>query len=165
MVLGPPAAGAPGDILGCVIARSPHFSDYVAETALDAAKLMPETEAGLCAFGDRENAVGLSYSAGKLRVWQRVRGKHHVLVEILHNASGVLRLRMRARRGYYFTFETYTERGWVAIRTAPLRAAYLPPWDRGVRVALTAGGGPQAKAEFRYLRIHKCSEKREMKSA
>ena len=31
--------------------------------------------------------------------------------------------------------------------------AFLPPWDRGVRVALYAGGAANASARFGYLRI------------
>jgi hypothetical protein len=30
---------------------------------------------------------------------------------------------------------------------------YLPPWDRGVRVALTSGGAASASAKFEWLRI------------
>ena len=30
---------------------------------------------------------------------------------------------------------------------------YLPPWDRGVRVALVAGGAPGAAARYGFLRI------------
>ncbi len=34
-----------------------------------------------------------------------------------------------------------------------LEGDYLPPWDRAVRVALTAGGAPGASARFDWLRI------------
>lgn len=156
--LGPAADSGAHDTLACVLARSPHFGDYIAETSLDVSKLAPGTEAGICAYGDRKNAVGLSYCEGMLRVWQRVRGKHMVLSEFPSEARGVMRLRMRARRGYNFSFDVATAQGWKPLREAPLRAAYLPPWDRGVRVGLTVGGIPQARAEFRYLRIQKCSE-------
>jgi GH43 family beta-xylosidase len=165
VVLGPPAPGAPNDALACVLARSPHFGNYVAETAIDASKLAPGTEAGICAFGDRRNAVGASYVDGKIRVWQRARGTHKILAEVPQEARGVVRLRMRARRGYNFLFEVQTRRGWVPLRAAPLRAAYLPPWDRGVRVALSAGGSADSQAAFRYLRIRKNQEKHELKSA
>jgi hypothetical protein len=34
-----------------------------------------------------------------------------------------------------------------------MNGEYLPPWDRGVRVALTAGGAADASAKFEWLRI------------
>jgi beta-xylosidase len=158
IVLGPPSPSAGVDALACVLARSPHFGNYVAETAIDVTKLTPGTEAGLCAFGDRRNAVGITYQDGIVSVWQRVKGKHTVLEQAALVARGPVRLRMSARRGYNFRFEVHTPSGWSAVRAAPLRAAYLPPWDRGIRVALTVGGSSDAQAEFRFLRIRKAAE-------
>lgn len=152
IVLGPPATGD-DDTLACILARSPHFGDYEASTAFDVRSLAPGVEAGLCAYGDSNNALGLSYRNGLLRVWQRTAGKHRVLQEISHPAQHAVRLRMRARRGYQFTFEYYANGRWQALRTAPLRAANLPPWDRGVRIALTAGSAPHARVHFKHLRI------------
>lgn len=157
VVLGPPAKTAHVDTLACVVARSPHYGDYVAETSIDISKLSTGAEAGICAFGDRRNAVGLSFCDGTLRVWQRVRGKHTILAEAPYEGRGTVKLRMRARRGYNFSFEAQTAQGWTTLRGAPLRAAYLPPWDRGIRVALTTGGAANAQAEFGYLRIRKAS--------
>jgi hypothetical protein len=31
--------------------------------------------------------------------------------------------------------------------------SFLPPWDRGVRVALVAGGGRGPSARFAYMRV------------
>jgi hypothetical protein len=158
VVLGPPSPSANPDTLACVVARSPHFGDYSAETAIDLMKLSDGAEAGICAFGDRRNAVGLSYQDGVVRVWQRVKGKHTVLAQTQYDGRSTVKLRMRARRGYNFRFEVQTASGWTALRAAPLRAAYLPPWDRGIRVALTVGGTRDAQAEFRFLRIRKATD-------
>ncbi len=155
VLLGPPSSDAPVDTLACVLARSPHFADYVAETVVECDKLSAGTEAGIAAYGDRKNAVGITYQNGVLRVWKRTRGKHVVLEELSVEPRSHMPLRIRARRGYYFTFEARLSSGWVSLRDAPLRAAHLPPWDRGVRVALTAGAMQEAQAAFRYLRIRK----------
>ncbi len=127
------------DTLAAVVARAPHFADYRAETVLDVRSLQGGGEAGICAYGDRNNAVGLAYHQGELRVWQRTAGVHRILHRVYVHTYKGLRLRMRARRGYQFTFQYFMNGRWIAIRNAPLRAAHLPPWDRGVRIALTAG--------------------------
>lgn len=153
VVLGPPSGEVNGDTLACVLARPLHYGNYIAQTAIDVSKLANGAEAGLCAYGDHQNAVGLSYCNGAVRVWQRVRGKHAILSEIPHVHRGVIRLRMIASRGYNFKFEVQIGRRWLPLRGAPLRAAYLPPWDRGVRVALTIGGVAAGQGQFHYLRI------------
>jgi GH43 family beta-xylosidase len=163
IVLGPAQDGS-DDVLACVLARSPHYGDYVADTELDLRTLLPGSEAGICAYGDRRNAVGVTYRDGIVRVWQRTRGKHVVLSETPCENQRAIGLRIRARRGYNFSFEMRTRRGWIPLRDAPLRAAYLPPWDRGIRIALTAGGTQDAVAHFKHLKVRRSVERLARKS-
>ncbi|HZZ64024.1 MAG TPA: family 43 glycosylhydrolase [Candidatus Baltobacteraceae bacterium] len=154
LILGSAATSREGDALGGVLARCTHYGDYTAETAVDIAGLQPGVEAGLCAYGDAKNSVGISYLDGMVRVWQRTRGEHRLLAQERVGAVRTLRLRMSARRGYQFSF-SYNTSGthWTELRRAPLRAAHLPPWDRGIRIALTVGGCVLAQARFKWLRI------------
>lgn len=152
-------AQANDDALATVIARAPHYADYEVETALDVRSLPEGAQAGICAYGDAKNATGLSYIDGKLRVWQRTAGVHRILAT--HDAPDVasLRVRMRATRGYLFEYDVFDGRRWQALRRAPIRAAYLPPWDRGVRVALSLGGPREAQARFKFFRMRQCNPK------
>ena len=123
--------------------------------------------AGLSAFGDRENALGVSLQNGKLIVWKRQRGKHETLSTnaVPHGEPISLRtakivvptekvfLRMIATGGHRLRFSASTDgQSWKSLGgDVDVEGAYLPPWDRGIRVALVAGG--EGTAEFRSLRV------------
>jgi hypothetical protein len=58
---------------------------------------------------------------------------------------------MTARDGHLYRFSVSSDgRNWTNVGEE-LDGSYLPPWDRGVRVALTAGGAPGASARFDWL--------------
>jgi beta-xylosidase len=151
--LAPPAAHA-SDVIGGVLARSTHAGDYTAETLLDLSTLPSGTAAGLSAYGNPENAIGISHRGGVVVVWSRERNNHRVDGTLaLAPISGKLHLRMVARKGFVYRFSVSTD-GTTWTEVGPeLKGDYLPPWDRGVRVALTVGGPPNASARFDLLRI------------
>jgi beta-xylosidase len=153
LTLAPPAAQAT-DVIAGVLARSTPSGSYTAETILDLSTLTPGTAAGLSAYGNKENALGISYRGGAVELWLRERNHHKVESTLaVAPTSGKLHLRMRARPGFLHTFAVSTDgTTWTDVR-GELKGEYLPPWDRGVRVALTAGGAPGASARFDLLRI------------
>ncbi|HEY0385625.1 MAG TPA: hypothetical protein VGC64_06415, partial [Pyrinomonadaceae bacterium] len=58
--------------------------------------------------------------------------------------------RMTTHDGHLYSFDfSLDNRQWTEAGRE-LDGQYLPPWDRGVRVALTAGKVP---ARFNWLRI------------
>ena len=59
------------------------------------------------------------------------------------------------RGGKYLYFAASTDgREWRNIGpNIDLEGKYLPPWDRGIRVALLVGGSEGASASFDWLRI------------
>lgn len=116
--------------------------DYTAVTRLDVSALKAAQSAGLSAFGDRENALGASVRDGKLVVWKRQRGKHETLSTNALPAGSTLFLRLAATGGHRFTFSASTDaKAWIALGgNIDVEGNYLPPWDRGVRVALVVGG-------------------------
>jgi hypothetical protein len=60
---------------------------------------------------------------------------------------------MTAREGHLYRFAASADgRSWQDIG-GEVDGAYLPPWDRGVRVALVAGGERGATARFDSLRV------------
>jgi beta-xylosidase len=149
-VLAPTAEHA-GDVTGAILARSTIAGDYVAETTLDTRGLKQGALAGLSAYGDAENALGVAYGDGKVLVWRREKNQHQVASSSDAPATGALRLRMTARDGHLFRFSVSSDgRNWKDVGEE-LDGSYLPPWDRGVRVALTAGGAQGASARFDWL--------------
>ena len=61
---------------------------------------------------------------------------------------------MNASAGHKFSFSAGTDGNqWKVLGgNVDVEGAYLPPWDRGIRVALVTGGD-NPSVEFRSLRI------------
>lgn len=152
LVLSPTSASANNPI-GAIVARSTTSGDYVATTRLELSSLKPGTFAGLAAIGDPANALGIAVESGKILVWQKEKNRLQAkVVEQAADKSDIF-LRMAVTGGNHFQFEmSWNGRTWQRVgQTAD--GGYLPPWDRNVRVALTAGGAAGAEARFDFLRI------------
>jgi hypothetical protein len=135
-------------LLAAVLAHSTVAADYVATTVIDIASLKPGVAAGLCAFGDEKNATGVFFRDGQIITWERHRGDHQELSRQTAPLGGKLSLRLTARLGYRFQMDvSATDDQWIPCGNAT-EAKDLPPWDRSVRVALTAGGVAGAEGVF-----------------
>jgi xylan 1,4-beta-xylosidase len=155
LTLSPPAAQADNP-LGATLARSTNSGHYTAEAVLDVAGLSPDLWVGLAASGDPENGLGIALHAGQVALWKRQGNKHEVdasTTVAAPGANGTLHLRMVAREGHLFRFAVSGDGATWTDVGGEQEGNYLPPWDRGVRVALTAGGIPGASARFDSLRI------------
>jgi xylan 1,4-beta-xylosidase len=109
--------------------------------------------AGLSAFGEMENALGLSVGDDHVVLWRREKNEQRTLETVTAPAGASLHLRMRVREGHRYRFSISADgRNWRDVG-GEVDGTYLPPWDRGVRVALTAGGARGAAARFGFLRI------------
>jgi xylan 1,4-beta-xylosidase len=140
-------------VLGAVIARTTTTGDYTATTSIDMKGTKTATMAGLAAFGDMDNALGVSVGHGNLTLWRRVKGAEQVLATKALPPVAVITLRMTATGGDHFRFAVSLDgRNWTEVGE-PTTGDYLPPWDRAVRVALTAGGASGAAAKFEWFRI------------
>ena len=151
-------AGRRDSLASGMVAVKTTTGDYVATTELNVKKLSSAT-AGLSAFGDRENALGASVRGNELVVWKRQRNKLELLSTNTLPSSASIFLRMTAANGHRFSFSASANgNDWKALRgNVDVEGSYLPPWDRGIRVALAAGGD-SGSAEFRFLRIVKRAE-------
>jgi xylan 1,4-beta-xylosidase len=138
------------EMIGAVLARSTTLGNYVATTRINTKEMRPRSVGGLSAYGDQENALGLAVKDNRVTLWRLEKGNVQTVTEINAPNAGYLFLRMTARDGHRYRFAySLDNRRWTNIGEA-LDGAYLPPWDRGVRVALTAGGGP---VRFNWLRL------------
>ncbi len=147
-----PSLARGGDPVTAVLARSIVKGDYTATTLLDTGGLKAGVLSGLSAFGDGENALGASVGDGHLILWRREKKEYRILSAADIPTSEELYLRMTARQGHLYRFSfSVNERIWKDIGQE-LDGGFLPPWDRGVRVALVAGGAV-AGGRFGWLRI------------
>ncbi|MFD1469606.1 family 43 glycosylhydrolase [Hymenobacter caeli] len=160
----PPAAAVGGGQLhlsarpdhgGAALGHTIYAADYDATaTLLHPAALPAGTAAGLAALGDPDNALALLAGDGRLRLVRRAKGQEEVLLETaLPAGAGPLGLRLQARRSTRFAFAYSTDGGatWrplVPPGSPDVSGAYLPPWDRGIRVGVLAQGPATAVADF-----------------
>ena len=152
LVLAPVGEHA-SDPVGAVLARSSTSGDYEAMTVIDTRSLKLGAFAGLSAFGDPANALGVAVGEGKAVVWQREKNQHKTVAELGGVIWPSVYLRMRATGGNRFQFAVSSDgREWKPVGETA-EGGYLPPWDRSVRVALTVGGAVGVEGRFNSFRI------------
>lgn len=141
------------DVSRAVLAKPPSTASYTALTRLDLSSLKGEASAGLAAYGNAQNAAGVSAGRGRLVLWLRQKGVHAELAAIPFDGPAV-QLRMRSHDGkrFDFAYRAGDRDEWRPF-PADVPARDLPPWDLGTRVALISGGADGATAQFDYLRI------------
>ena len=149
-----------GDWLGAVLGLKTTSGDYEASTALDVRSLGPGTHAGISAYGDSENALGVSVSNGKVSLWKVQKKQRQSVTEIDAPTGSRLFFRLTASQGHRFRCAISADGlAWKDVgRDLDLEGDFLPPWDRGVRVALVCGGPAGSGAKFEFLRLNPSSE-------
>lgn len=139
--------------MGALLARASIADNYVATTLLSTGDLQRGAFAGLAAFGDEENALGLAAHDGQVILWLREQNNRRTVTSIPAPGSSSLQLRMTARDGHLFRFHISANgKDWIAVGRE-VDGGFLPPWDRSVRVALFAGGVQGATAKFGWMRL------------
>lgn len=147
---GPQHHSPAGELPGAILARRLGRSDTVALAAL-AAELPQGARAGIAAYGDSANALGLAVGSGTAVLWRRQQGVFTVLATQSVPRASRLLLRMAVTGGSRYSFAIGPdERALLPVKN-PVDGAYLPPWNSGVRIALTAAG--IAPARFYWLRL------------
>lgn len=141
------------NLMGGVIGRSITTGDFVASAVLDTRSVEPGEIVGLAALGDRANSTGIALVDGQLVLWNRERDQQTTLATATAPKSRNLHLQFTSTRGKQYQF-AYSEDGknWLLLEPQ-LTGGHLPPWDRAVRVGLTAGGVRGAEAHFDSIEI------------
>ena len=141
------------NLLSSVLGVQTTTGDYAATTLVDLHELGRGGSAGLFAFGDKNNALGVAILDGEVSVVRRKKNQTEVLKRAELPSGGKVYLRMTATEGHRFHFSVWNETKWNDIGgDADLEGDFLPPWDRGVRVAL-ATGGDNATARFDWVKL------------
>ena len=142
------------NLLGTVMAVQATTGDYAATAFVHGKDISPGTKVGLFAFGDRANAIGITFGDGKAQLVRREKGKSEILGEIDFQPIDTTYLRVEAKNGHLFNFSIWNGQTWLTVGDKKdLDGAYLPPWDRGIRVAITVGGNENAQAKFEWFRF------------
>jgi beta-xylosidase len=150
--LAPQTAQATNEI-GAIMAQSTTLGNYTATTLINAKAMASGQIAGISAYGDNENALGAGFKDGKLVVWKREKNNQQIVSTTDAPKGTQMYLKMTARDGHFFRFGASRDgKTWQDVNTE-VDGAFLPPWDRGVRVALYTGGAANAAARFGFLRI------------
>jgi xylan 1,4-beta-xylosidase len=139
--------------IGAIMAYQTTVGNYNATTLLDTRSVANGAVAGISAYGDNENALGFGWQNGKIIVWRRERNNHRTLTTHNAPAGNQFYLRITARDGAFYSFSTSTDGRKFKSIGFEQNGEYLPPWDRGIRIALTVGGAEKASAKFGFLRI------------
>ena len=162
LIIGPKGK-ADGNPAAAVIARPTTSGDYVATTVIDLREMTGSETAGLSAYGDAENALGVSVDRqGGTILWRREKNaltSNAVSgpANMQRRPLAVIHLRMTAREGHFYRFAASADgRTWRDLG-GEVDGAYLPPWDRGVRVALVASG---VGGRFDSLRVEPAQRRR-----
>lgn len=106
-------------------------------------------EAGLAVIGDDQHMVGVSVHEGTLRVWKIDGREETQFLEKKLKNKGVQHLHMKVTEGKNIVFLHSTNgETYEVLNEQPIDGSFLPPWDRAIRVGLTARGQPGEKAVF-----------------
>ncbi|OGX83606.1 beta-xylosidase family glycoside hydrolase [Hymenobacter glacialis] len=105
----------------------------------------------LAAVGDLYNALAIMAGNGQVQLWHVKSGKQQCLVQAFVEPCVTITLRLEVWGGQRYRFAYSTDGShWNPLPTDgfSLNGTYLPPWDRGVRVALVAQGESGHRAAF-----------------
>lgn len=138
------------EAISAVLAHSTTAGEYVVTTRIFTRGMAARAMAGLSAYGDNENALGASVQGREVLLWRLEKGNNQIIARAPFSKGDSLYLEMRVREGHFYRFGfSWNQNDWTRLGEE-LDGSYLPPWDRGVRIALTAGGAP---ARFDWVRI------------
>jgi xylan 1,4-beta-xylosidase len=154
LTLSPGGETAEGRMPLAVLAQTTTRGDYVATTQLDLSGMKRGEFAGLSAYGDADNFILAGVRDGLFIVLRHQKNEDSSQIPMGVKPRGSLvYLRMAAREGHLYRFAFSDDgRAWTNVGDE-IDGAYLPLWDRGVRVALVAGGARGAAARFGSLRV------------
>ena len=122
---------------GAVLAQATLSSNYEATTSI---KVQAGVFSGLSAFGDVRNATGISADNNKIIVWRVRNDIYTIVAEANISATDTLQFKLVTHEGNHLEYFYSTDgKDWKTLGGIQ-DGSFLPPWDRGVRVALVSKG-------------------------
>ena len=136
------------DPLAALVTQRAPGADYTATTEVNLAGQPRGALAGLSAYGNPENAVGVTAGGGEIKAW-RMDSKGLRTIAVARTTAQSVSLRMTARDGARYRFSYSTDgRAWTPV-SEEVDGNHLGY----VRIALTSGGAAGAAGKFERLRI------------
>lgn len=137
------------DPLAAIITQPATSGSYAATTQINLAGMLQGAHAGLAAFGNRENALGITVGDGQIKVWQMVNKGQRTVASAKAAATRLMSLRMTAKDGERYRFAySFDGKAWTPLGDE-VDGTHLD----SVRIALTSGGVAGAVGRFEWLRI------------
>jgi len=137
---------------GAYLGQKTRTGNYDVSTTINLKR--SNAAAGVGAIGDDNNTVIALVQNGVIRVVQVKDGKDSVLLEKTVAAKGTMQLTMQVRNGNEILFDYRLKgRNPMPLNKTPIDGSFLPPWDRGVRVALISKGAAGQKAVFKQFQM------------
>jgi beta-xylosidase len=131
-----------------MVARDVPSGDYTVTVEVDGRSLKKGVAAGLTAYGDRNNALGISLTIAGVNVWRRRKGVTQTTAMAAIPPAGIAHLRMVVKNGRDFQFSFSTDGSHWQDPKQTVAPDTLPPWDLAVRAALTCEGTAAGSARF-----------------
>ena len=133
-----------GDPFSAVLARETTSGNYSAIAEINLQKLS-KASAGISAYGDENNALGLYVLNSKLHLQTKFSGALKELGSWDLASGEKLYLKLTAHDGHYFQFAFSADgQKWKDLGS-PIDCAKMPPWDLGIRIALISNGRGEAR--------------------
>jgi beta-xylosidase len=138
---------ANSDESGSFIARKTFTENYSSEVAV--LRKTSTAAGGLAIVGDDKNMIILTVDKDKIFIVKLKDNKKEILHEKKIADSDRIILKATVQNGDQIVFSTSDGSGnFQQLNPQPISGTYLPPWDRAVRVALTAKGAGDKKVVF-----------------
>jgi xylan 1,4-beta-xylosidase len=129
-----------------IVAQKTISADYMVSTMINTQK--STASAGIALIGDEQNLVSIMMENSRIGVHEFRNGKDSVLFERAIKSTDRISFRIEVKNGkdaiFYFAPRHHA---WEQLNAQPVNGAYLPPWDRAVRVGLLATGSGTAVFE------------------
>ena len=134
-------------VSGAFLGQKILTADFKATTTL-----FPEqskAESGLAIVGDEKNMIGLTVIRNKISLWKLQDSEIHIIKEQTISIIGNISIQAVVRNGKDIDF-FYSANGedFQKFNVNVVDGAYLPPWDRAIRVAVIARGSATTTALF-----------------
>jgi xylan 1,4-beta-xylosidase len=122
-------------------------ANYTSQVTLN--RKSSDAAGGLAIVGDEKNLISLVVDKERAYILKLQNGKREILNETRLPDSNTLVLNVSVNEGHeiIFSYEDGNKK-LVQVNKDPVDGAYLPPWDRALRVAITATGGKDQKVVF-----------------
>lgn len=132
---------------GAFVAQKTLTANYDASIVVHTAQ--SKAAAGLAIVGDDKNMISVAVSGNKVQVKKLQNDEEAVITELPVKAKDKIHLRASVRNGKDIRFSYSTDgKTFQQLNEKVVDGSFLPPWDRAVRIAVTAAGTANTRAVF-----------------